>query len=160
MSWLDKLVETYELNAGAEGLVPPFHTEFNAQVIVTLNEAGEFVTARIISDKKARSTVIPCTEESAARASKRVSHPLFDSLMYIAGDLAEERHLARLSEKDREKKSRVFRECSEMYLRQLGDWCAASGADPYVCVVRDYLNRKRLCADLIVHTPHGATNGT
>lgn len=148
MSWLDKLVETYELNAGAEGLVPPFHTEFNAQVIVTLSETGEFITARIISDKKTRSTVIPCTEASAARTSGRVPHPLFDSLMYIAGDLAEERYLARLPEKDREKKNRLFRGCFEMYLRQLQAWCAA-GADAYVCTVRDYLNKKRLCGDLI-----------
>lgn len=149
MSWLDKLVETYDLNAGSKGLVPPFHTEFNAQIIVTLNESGDFAGARIISDKKNRSTIIPCTEASAARTSGRVPHPLFDSLMYIAGDLAEERHLARLPEKERDKKSRIFHECSELYLQQLHDWCASPYADSYVCLVKNYLDKKRLCADLI-----------
>ena len=149
MSWIDKCVETYNLNADAEGLVPPFHTELNAQVIVTLDEAGNFITARMIAEKKDRTTVIPCTEESAARTSGRVPHPLFDSLMYVADDLADGEHLASLPEKEQDKKCRIFRECSEMYRKQMNDWCASSHADPYVCIVQDYLIKKRLCADLI-----------
>ena len=148
MSWIDKLLETYDLNAGAKGLIPLFHTEFNAQIIVSLKD-GNFVGARVITDKKAQATIIPCTEASSARTSGRVPHPLFDSLMYIAGDLAEERYLAHLPEKERDKKCRVFRECSDLYLKQLHDWCASPHADPNVCVVEAYLNRKRLCADLI-----------
>ncbi len=149
MSWLDKLVETYELNADAKGLVPPFHTEFNAHVVVTLDAKGDFVGAHLITDKKARSTVIPCTEESSARTSGRVPHPLFDSLMYVAADLCEERYSARLPEKEREKKRRTCAECSKLYLQQLHDWCASPQADPLVCIVRDYLDKRRLCADLI-----------
>ena len=149
MSWLSKLYETYELNASAEGLVPPFHTELNAHVIVTLNPFGNFVTARLITDKKAHSTIIPCTEESSARTSGRVPHPLFDSLMYVAGDLSEDTILFRLQESDRSQKKRTFAECSQAYLRQLNDWCESVSADPNVCIVRDYLNKKRLCADLI-----------
>ncbi|MBQ9501216.1 MAG: type I-C CRISPR-associated protein Cas8c/Csd1 [Lentisphaeria bacterium] len=149
MSWLDKLVETYDLNVGTGGLIPPFHTEFNAQVVVTLNEAGDFVDARMISEKKDRATIIPCTEESAARTSGRVAHPLFDSLMYVAGDLADERLLARLPEKDRSKRLRVFRECFELYIRQLQAWCASAYADGYVQTVLTYLSQRRLCEDLI-----------
>ena len=45
MSWIEKLAETYDVNAGAPGLCPLYHTTMTAHLIVTIDEKGNFVSA-------------------------------------------------------------------------------------------------------------------
>lgn len=145
MSWIEKLARTYDLNDGQKGLTPIFHTGLNAHVIVTIDEDGAFLDARVIQDKKARSSiVIPCTEESASRTSGICAFPLFDSLQYIGGDLAETAG-SRLDQKGRKRCG----ESHHAYMKQLDAWAAWRGADPAVKAIRAYLRKNTICRDLI-----------
>jgi len=91
MSWIQKLYETYERNAGyepdgSELLMPICHTTQQVQIEIVLNADGAFKRAAVL-DKNACNTMIPCSEESGGRAgSKPAHHPLCDKLQYIAAD--------------------------------------------------------------------------
>ncbi|MDO8263106.1 MAG: type I-C CRISPR-associated protein Cas8c/Csd1 [Gallionella sp.] len=91
MSWIQKLYETYERNAGHEPdgsdlLMPISHTTQQVQIEIVLDADGAFKRASVL-DKKVCNTMIPCSEESGGRAgSKPVNHPLCDKLQYVAGD--------------------------------------------------------------------------
>ena len=99
MSWVSRLCETYD-NCSAdvlsaditEGMQQPLlpigHTTQYAQIEITLDEQGNFLRAQGLA-KSESNTIIPCTEDSSAKASGRAPHPLFDKLQYIAGDYAE-----------------------------------------------------------------------
>ena len=97
MGWIERCYEVYEKNLGEVGkpsyrgnreapvLLPVAHTTQKAQVEVSLSDAGEFLSARVLRPDEA-TTVIPCTEESGSRTSGFVPHPLADKLQYTAGD--------------------------------------------------------------------------
>lgn len=91
MSWIHKLYETYERNAGHEPdgsdlLMPISHTTQQVQIEIVLDADGAFKRASVL-DKKVCNTMIPCSEESGGRAgSKPANHPLCDKLQYVAGD--------------------------------------------------------------------------
>lgn len=93
MSWIHKLYETYEAAQGNSLLdnqgrrpLPVGHISAAVHIEVTLNAAGDFVTARVI-DKTEAQTCIPCTVHSGSRSgSKPPPHPLADKLQYVAGD--------------------------------------------------------------------------
>lgn len=91
MSWIQKLYETYERNAGHEPdgsdlLMPISHTTQQVQIEIVLDADGAFKRASVL-DKKVCNTMIPCSEESGGRAgSKPANHPLCDKLQYVAGD--------------------------------------------------------------------------
>ena len=145
MSWIEKLVRTYDLNAGQEGLMPIFHTGLNAHIIVTIDEDGAFVDARIIQDKN-REKVVPCTEESQNQRSSTAirPHALFDTLMYVGGDLPE---LAN-GQLDQKSQNR-FLKSNQAYLEQLACWAGWHDADPAVKAIYTYLQKKTICHDLI-----------
>jgi CRISPR-associated protein Csd1 len=145
MSWIEKLARTYDLNDGQKGLTPIFHTGLNAHVIVTIDEDGAFVDARVIQDKD-REKIVPCTEGSLSQRSSTAvkPHALSDSLMYIGGDFpecAKERY----SQKKRERCCENY----QAYMKQLEGWATWSGADPAVKAVHTYLRKKTICRDLI-----------
>ena len=94
MSWVQKLYETYERNAGHEPdgsdlLMPIAHTTQQVQIEIVLHADGTFKRAAVL-DKNICTTVIPCSEESGGRTgSKPTHHPLCDKLQYVAGDFVE-----------------------------------------------------------------------
>ena len=92
MGWLERCYQTYENNISEVGrtarnsrgretpvLLPVAHTTQKVQVEVSLSAAGAFRSARVLRPDE-MTTVIPCTEESAARTSGPVPHPLVDKL--------------------------------------------------------------------------------
>ena len=144
MSWMQKLYETYESCQSLVGekeqenrtpLMPIYHTTQQAQIEAVIDTDGRWRSARVLEDKKERTTLIPCTEKSAARTSKPVPHPLFDNLTYLAGDYTKYRSL----KEDR---------CSE-YISQLSKWCSSPYAHPKVRAVLEYLKKGCLMEDLI-----------
>ncbi len=101
MGWLERCYQTYEKNLSQVGkpsssirfgwdapmLLPVAHTTQKVNVEVSLAADGTFSSARVLHPNE-MTTVIPCSEESAARTSGPVPHPLVDKLQYIAGDYA------------------------------------------------------------------------
>lgn len=89
MSWTNELYNVYEKNCwkadNVPMLLPISHSTVNAQIEVTLNESGDFVKAERVPKADAK-TVIPVTNDSAARSSGVSPHPFADKLVYIAGD--------------------------------------------------------------------------
>ncbi|MBS1372130.1 MAG: type I-C CRISPR-associated protein Cas8c/Csd1 [Lentisphaeria bacterium] len=136
MSFLDSLCRVYENNpegvAGVDRPVPAFHTTQNAHIAVALDGEGNFLSARVIPKEECL-VMIPVTEQSAGRTSKPVAHPLFDKLVYTAGDFT------------------AFGGAKSgyaEYVANLEKWCASSFAHPKVEAVLRYVRRGTLCADL------------
>jgi CRISPR-associated protein Csd1 len=144
MSWIQKLYDTYENcqshvgeaeDENLQPLMPIYHMTQQAQIEVVIDTYGCWRTAKVIDNKSERTTLIPCTESSAARTSKPVPHPLFDNLTYLAGDYIKYRDL----------KEERYQE----YIAQLEAWCNSPYAHPKVCAVLKYLKKGCLMKDLI-----------
>ncbi|NLJ30522.1 MAG: type I-C CRISPR-associated protein Cas8c/Csd1 [Clostridiales bacterium] len=144
MGWMQKLYETYENCRSLVGeletenkppLMPIYHTTQQAQIEAVIDTDGNWRSARVLTDKKERTTLIPCTEKSASRTSSAVPHPLFDNLSYIAGDYPQ----YRAQKEDR------YGE----YIARLSDWCASPYSHPKVRAILEYLEKGTLMADLI-----------
>lgn len=117
-------------------LLPVAHTTQKVNVELSLTADGEFCTARVLRSDE-MTTVIPCTEESSARTSGAVPHPLVDKLQYIAGDYTACGGT----------KKPMWRE----YLAQLQAWCDSPfGLEP-VQAVLTYLKKGCLIRDLIAY---------
>lgn len=146
MGWLNALYETYNYaeKAGMTDVTqndtPLFlvaHTTQNAEIEIIITDKAEFVSAKVIEDKKDRVTVIPCTEKSATRSGKYpVAHPLFDKLQYLAGDYTEYGG----------EKGDSFH---EDYMKQLTNWCSSEFSNKYIKAVRNYLLKGTLIKDLV-----------
>lgn len=149
MSWLEKCYETYEncqqeigiQKFQAEGdkrsyvpLLPVAHTTQLVNIEVELDQNGDFQDARLLA-KDEQTTIIPCTEESSARTSGIVPHPLVDKLQYIAADYPAYGGA---------KKSGW-----NLYHTQLQDWCSSPYADAKVCAVLRFLEKGCLVASLV-----------
>lgn len=149
MSWLEKCYETYEncqqeigiQKFQAEGdkrsyvpLLPVAHTTQLVNIEVELDQNGDFQDARLLA-KDEQTTIIPCTEESSARTSGVVPHPLVDKLQYIAADYPAYGGT---------KKSGW-----NLYHTQLQDWCSSPYADAKVCAVLRLLEKGCLVASLV-----------
>ncbi|MFZ5353396.1 MAG: type I-C CRISPR-associated protein Cas8c/Csd1 [Bacillota bacterium] len=145
MSWIHKLYETYE-NCSAEAgivrgpdspvLLPIAHSTQNAQIEVVVNGEGRFIRARLI-DKQEAVTVIPVTEDSAARGNGIAPHPLCDKLIYVAGDYS--------NYVEKKKSEEYF----DAYINKLEDWCNSQYANKKVQSLFKYLSEKTLISDLI-----------
>lgn len=149
MSWLEKCYETYEncqqeigiQKFQVEGdkrsyvpLLPVAHTTQLVNIEVELDQNGDFQDARLLA-KDEQTTIIPCTEESSARTSGIVPHPLVDKLQYIAADYPAYGGT---------KKSGW-----NLYHTQLQDWCSSPYADAKVCAVLRFLEKGCLVASLV-----------
>ena len=149
MSWLEKCYETYEncqqeigiQKFQAEGdkrsyvpLLPVAHTTQLVNIEVELDQNGDFQDARLLA-KDEQTTIIPCTEESSARTSGIVPHPLVDKLQYIAADYPAYGGA---------KKSGW-----NLYHTQLQDWCSSPYAEAKVCAVLRFLEKGCLVASLV-----------
>lgn len=141
MSWTNELYRVYELAAGTDDgkdMLPISHSTANAQIEVTVSENGEFVRAVAVGKEKAV-TIIPVTEDSAARSSGITPMPLADKLLYIAGDYS------RFATGKRADNTEHF----ALYIKQLGDWCESEHSHYAIKAVYEYLSKKELIADLI-----------
>lgn len=142
MSWISRLCETYDnCNSiawkakDATSLIPIGHTTQNASVEITINPNGKYLSARVL-DKWETVTVIPCTEDSANRTSKKLApHPLFDKLQYVAGDYP----------KYVSGKESGF----DLYVDQLQKWCQSPYSNEMVQAILSYALKKTVMTDLI-----------
>ena len=144
MSWMNDLYQTYEANAdlaaeniGSEKavLLPVSHSTQNAQIEITLDLEGNFLDAEQVSKDQAV-TVIPVTEDSAARSSNACPHPLEDKLEYLAGDYKAYTGI------DNEKKH-------SLYLEGLEEWCESPYSLPPVRAICSYITKGHILGDLI-----------
>lgn len=155
MNWLQRLSETYENCSQAIGkiekkkiknkevaltpLLPICHTMQNAHIEVTLDEAGTFLSAKVV-DKDDAPTLIPCTESSSGRTNGQCPHPLHDKLEYVARDFYE----------------RTGGSCDfESYKTQLNQWITFSENPESLKAVLQYLDTGSLIQDCArVHVLH------
>ena len=85
MSWLSYCYKTYQNSVSEIGkqqpgkvpLLPVAHTTQQVNIEVELDKDGNFQYAGLLAQDQ-RTTIIPCTEESSARTSGMVPHPLVD----------------------------------------------------------------------------------
>lgn len=144
MAWLKTLAETYDVYADLAGvdrngqavLLPISHSTFNAQIEVTIDRDGNFIDSKKLDKGNDVVTIIPVTEDSAARSSGIAPHPLCDKLCYIAGDYT-------LYTDDN--KEKFF----EAYMEQLRDWVESTETHPMVQAIYQYLEKRSLIHDLV-----------
>ena len=133
MGLLQTAVETYDANAvlvgvyrdGHEPLAPIGHTLTNANIEITLDQTGQFLSARKV-DKSEPKILIPITEESGGRTSKGAKehpHPLCDQIKYIVAE-------------------------KNYYIPQLEEWSNSTYAHPFLCAILNYVKTKALLPDL------------
>ncbi len=150
MSWIEKCYETYETCLDEVGiqkyqsedskralvpLLPVAHTTQQVNIEVELDRSGNFENAHLLTNKSDQTTIIPCTEESSARTSGVVPHPLVDKLQYIAADY--------------ESFGGSKKAAWPQYHEQLSAWCASPYGHELVRVVLQYLEKGCLIADLV-----------
>lgn len=142
MSWTNELYHVYEISVGRSDdgpeLLPISHSTANAQIEIILTESSDFVTASKI-DKSDAETIIPVTNDSAARSSGICAHPFTDKLVYIAGDYG------KYFKGKNSDNSNHFKAYSD----QLKDWTESEFAHPAVKAVYTYIEKACLMSDLI-----------
>lgn len=135
MGLIQTAAETYETlqqkYAGevAEGkttLAPVAHILTSAQIEISLDQEGNFVSAALL-DKSEPKIVIPVTEESAGRTSSPCAHPLCDQLVYIAG-YNQTKHT--------------------LYEEQLKEWTESPYSHPALKPILKYVQGKTILQDL------------
>ncbi|MCM3713996.1 type I-C CRISPR-associated protein Cas8c/Csd1 [Alkalihalobacillus oceani] len=149
MSWLLQLYKTYEENLEQVGktvikgedreytLLPISHTTQNAHIEVTIDEDGDFSSARPL---KKQSTLIPCTEEAASRSGSKVApYPLHDKLSYVAGDYV--KYGGKIKNQDEVP--------FDTYIKNLKEWAESPYATEKVKCIYTYLKKGRLIEDLV-----------
>ncbi len=143
MAWLKTLADTYDIYSDLAGvdkngqavLLPISHSTFNAQIEVTIDKDGNFVDAQKLEKGIDVVTVIPVTEDSAARSSGIAPHPLCDKLCYIAGDY---------TDYTGDDKIKYY----DAYMKQLQNWAESDFTHPMVQAVYRYLVKGSLICDL------------
>lgn len=146
MSWLPKLLETYDLckgkePAGSPPLMPICHSTQIAHIEIVLDGAGQFRRALVL-EKMQATTLIPCTEASGGRSGTRpTNHPLHDKLQYLAGDFLE------LGGEVTSGFSKDPAEPHRDYLKSLSDWNSAH-SHPKLRAIHAYVLCGHVVADL------------
>lgn len=148
MGWMQKLYETYEQCAGnepsgSERLLPVSHTLQQAHLEITIDALGCFRNAKIVQKEE---TVIPATEDSAARTGRiPPPHPLCDKVQYCAADYK--------SIFGGEKPSFY-----KQYESLLSEWCNSEYSHLKARAVLTYIRKGGVVADLVrsgvLHVDH------
>ncbi len=130
MSWIEKLVETYDVCLGRpqfadRSLVPIDHVEQNAHIEIAIDENGKFLRATVVQKEP---TLIPVTEKSAGRTSGAVAHPLSDKIRYVANGFSPDDH--------------------QLYLKQIGNWSESSN-NPTLRAIEKYVRGGSVANDLV-----------
>ena len=145
MSWVNELVDLYEKNDDIIGvieyrrdmpyvLLPPFHTTVTAQIVVTIDQSGNFMNAELVNAND-KLTIIPVTEKSGSRTAGKEPHPLCDNLRYLAGDY-----------------TKYYKDdgvCNELYISQLEKWVNSDYCHEKVRAIYLYLKKNTLVHDLV-----------
>lgn len=145
MSWVNELIDLYEINSDKIGvieyrrdmpyvLLPPFHTTVTAQITVTIDQDGNFMNAEPV-DSNDKLTIIPVTEKSGSRTAGKEPHPLCDNLRYLAGDY-----------------TKYYEDdgiCHELYISQLKEWVESEYCHEKVRAIYLYLKKNTLISNLI-----------
>ena len=134
MGLLQKAVETYDANAkligvyqaGRDPLAPIGHSLTNADVEITLNAQGAFLSARKV-DKTEPKILFPVTEDSSGRTSGLAPHPLCDQLKYIAC---------------------TNEKAHTLYLQTLRAWMESPHSHPFLLAVFSYAEDGSILNDL------------
>lgn len=134
MGLLQKAVETYDAHIQSVGveveghqiLVPVAHVLTRADLEITLDQEGRFVSARAV-DVSEPKIPIPATEKSAGRTSGEEAHPLCDQLKYLC-DCNESKY--------------------KKYVEQLTKWCESEYSHPMLKPILNYVNNKSILSDL------------
>ncbi|WP_322181688.1 type I-C CRISPR-associated protein Cas8c/Csd1 [Neglectibacter caecimuris] len=134
MGLLQKACETYDTfsriagieQEGKEPLAPISHSITRADLEITLDQNGAFLSARTV-DKKEPKILIPVTEESFGRTSAPCAHPLCDQLGYLAP---------------------CNREKYSLYLAQLEDWESSGFSHPKLTAILRYIQGETILSDL------------
>lgn len=139
MSWTNELYKVYELASSKDGnsMLPISHSTAQAQIEITISQNGEFICAAEVDKINAR-TIIPVTDDSAARSSGITPMPLADKLLYISGDYSG------YASGKRADNSEYFK----AYIDQLGAWCKSDHTHYAITAIYDYLSKKELIKDL------------
>lgn len=145
---MEALLETYNVCSRDEKtmfdampLVPLYHTVNNANITVTIDIDGSFISADVI-DKENQCTIIPCTESSAGRTSGVCPHGLSDKLTYLAGDLPKY-----ITSSD--KKSKDYFNAHSQFMEQLNLWIESPFSNEEICAIYKYLDGGTLISDLV-----------
>ena len=142
---MSELAKVYDLEREIVGkeidgtiLLPVYHSTQKAQIDVYLyNDASFGYAAEVDEDDSV--TVIPVTEDSAARGNGIMPHPLCDKLIYVAGDYS-------VYVKGTKRRTHDF---YHAYIRGLAGWVESGETDPLIQVIYRYLSRGTLIADLV-----------
>ena len=160
MNWLNELYDLYEKNQDLVGeiqtvdrktrkgiektslvLLPISHTTVTAQITVTIDADGNFISAEPVAEED-KLTIIPVTAESGSRTAGKAPHPLCDNLKYLAGDYMDYYG----GGKDRKEKD--FSENYQMYLEALQRWSESEYSHEKVNSIYRYLRKGSLIQDL------------
>lgn len=135
MGLLQSAVLTYQNNKdkvgkyfeGKEPLAPIGHIVTKANIIVTIDQNGEFIRSEKALDEK---IIIPVSEESLNRTSTKVApHPLCDQIQYLTS----------FGTNNKKQKK---------YLLNLKEWCDSSFSDLKIEAVYKYVAQDQLNIDL------------
>jgi len=161
MSWMQKLYETYNHCAawigeyppdGKRPLAPLCHITKDAHIVVVLDEDGNILGARSITNRNEMTTIIPATEESASKSGGTpASHPFVEELRYVAKDFIDCGGKVPKAYQEKEnggKKKRDTREIHEQYRSLLSDWCNSQFSHPKANAVLKYIEKGTLVKDL------------
>lgn len=131
MGLFQKAVETYDNLSSMVGvyfenkepLAPIGYITTAAQIEVTINSDGKFLSASECSDK----ILIPATQESSGRTSAAAAHPLCDNIGYISG---------------------IYEDKFDLYIKGLKAWIDFDDSIPELKAIYDYASGKTLIKDL------------
>lgn len=137
MGLLQQAVKTYDelerhnrvgkANNGGVPLAPISHMITRADLEITLDMEGNYVSSRLV-DKSDPKIIIPVTEKSAGRAGiKPFPHPLCDQLWYIAS-YNENKH--------------------KLYIEQLEQWASSQYTHPKLTPILTYVKHGTILKDL------------
>lgn len=134
---VSQIGKVYKRSKGREYLLLPIsHIAQDAQIEVTVDEAGNFYQAKVV-DKEDSPTTIPCTEASSSRTSKPVPHPLHDKLIYVAGDFV--KYVGDIQNES----------SYDDYINQLSQWVNSPYSHRRVEAIYIYLKKGCLIKDLV-----------
>ena len=143
VGWMNDLMITYDNYIDAidvkditTSLLPIAHSTQNAQIEITIDEQGNFITANKVAKEDAV-TLIPVTEDSASRGNGNFPHALCDKLCYVAGDFNDY-----FVGKD-------YTEYYKKYINNLKHWVTSSYTHNKVKAIFNYLNKRTVIRDLI-----------
>ncbi len=143
MGLFQKAVETYDHMASLVGveseersavLAPIGFITTGVQVVITVTEEGEFISAELADSKgkthkSEKKIIIPVTENSAGRTSSAntTPHPLCDKMLYMTPQ---------------------NKESYDAYLQQLRDWCNSAFSCQKIKAILVYVEKGSIQRDV------------